>query len=179
LYEAILWCCQRSAQECKGIEEGLAKETGRADAYVKEIGMHAMPGFQGAKVLWIYRHLPEVYKKTEQLLFPKDWLKVEISQEKRWTTELSDLSGSGYLRLDGRLSELVMKVIKLNPSWLPEVLPSTTQTGTISEEIAKKTGLSSDTRIFGGGGDNPCSMLGNNTSSEYATDDIQIPLSAF
>ena len=82
LYEAILWCCQRSAQECKDIEETLAEETGEADAYVTEIGMHAMPGFQGPKVLWIYRHLPEVYKKTEQLLFPKDWLKVEISQEK-------------------------------------------------------------------------------------------------
>jgi len=160
LYEAILWCCQRSAQECKDIEESVAKETARTDAYVEEIGMHAMPGFQGPKVLWIYRHLPQVYKRTEQLLFPKDWLKTEISREKRWATELSDLSGSGYLRLDGTLSELVMKVMKLNSRWVPEILPSTSQVGTVSEGIAKKTGLDVDTRIFGGGGDNPCSMLG-------------------
>lgn len=162
LYEAILWCCQRSAQECKDIEESVAKETAKTDAYVEEIGMHAMPGFQGPKVLWIYRHLPQVYKRTEQLLFPKDWLKTEISREKRWATELSDLSGSGYLRLDGTLSELVMKVMKLNSRWVPEILPSTSQVGTVSEGIAKKTGLDVDTRIFGGGGDNPCSMLGNN-----------------
>ncbi len=162
LYEAILWCCQRSAQECKDIEESVAKETARTDAYVEEIAMHAMPGFQGPKVLWIYRYLPQVYKRTEQLLFPKDWLKTEISREKRWATELSDLSGSGYLRLDGTLSELVMKVMKLNSRWVPEILPSTSQVGTVSEGIAKKTGLDVDTRIFGGGGDNPCSMLGNN-----------------
>ncbi len=162
LYEAILWCCQRSAQECKDIEESVAKETARTDACVEEIGMHAMPGFQGPKVLWIYRYLPQVYKRTEQLLFPKDWLKTEISREKRWATELSDLSGSGYLRLDGTLSELVMKVMKLNSRWVPEILPSTSQVGTVSEGIAKKTGLDVDTRIFGGGGDNPCSMLGNN-----------------
>lgn len=162
LYEAILWCCQRSAEECKDIEEALAKETGRRDAYVEEIGMHAMPGFQGPKVLWIYRHLPDVYKKAEKLLFPKDWLKTEISREKSWTTELSDLSGSGYLRLDGTLSKMVMRVMKLNFSWVPEILPSSSQVGIVSEEIARKTGLSEYTRIFGGGGDNPCSLLGNN-----------------
>lgn len=162
LYEAILWCCQRSAQECKDIEEAVARETAEKDAYLKEIGMHAMAGVQGPKVLWLYNHLPQIYKKIEQLLFPKDWLKAEISREKRWVTELSDLSGSGYLKLDGTVSELVMRVMKLSHNWLPEVLPSTSYVGTISEEIAKETGLSMDTKIFGGGGDNPCSMLGNN-----------------
>jgi len=143
-------------------EETVAQETGRTDAYVKEIGMHAMPGFQGPKVLWLYRHLPQIYKKMEQLLFPKDWLKAEISQEKRWATELSDLSGSGYLKLDGTLSELVMEIMKVSSRWIPEILPSTSQIGTVSEETAKETGLDVSTRIFGGGGDNPCSMLGNN-----------------
>lgn len=162
LYEAILWCCQRSAQECKDIEEAVARETAEKDAYLKEIGMHAMAGFQGPKVLWLYNHLPQIYKKIEQLLFPKDWLKAEISREKRWVTELSDLSGSGYLKLDGTVSELVMRVMKLSHNWIPEILPSTSYVGTISEEIAKETGLSKDTKIFGGGGDNPCSMLGNN-----------------
>ena len=162
LHEAILWCCQRSAQECKDIEEAVAKETARTDTYVKEIGMHAVPGFQGPKVLWIYRCLPRVYKRTEKLLFPKDWLKAEISREKRWATELSDLSGSGYLRGDGTLSELVMEIMKINSRWIPEILPSSSQVGTVSEKIAKEVGLNEDTRIFGGGGDNPCSMLGNN-----------------
>ena len=162
LYEAILWCCQRSEQECKDIEETAAKKTGKKDAYVEEIGMHAVPGFQGPKVLWIYRHLPGVYKRIEKLLFPKDWLKAEISREKRWATELSDLSGSGYLRGDGTLSELVMEIMKLNSRWIPQILPSTSEVGTVSEKIAKEVGLSEATRIFGGGGDNPCSMLGNN-----------------
>lgn len=162
LHEAILWCCQRSAKECTDIEEAVARETDEKDAYIKEIGMHAMAGFQGPKVLWFYNHLPQVYKKIEQLLFPKDWLKTEISREKRWTTELSDLSGSGYLKLDGTVSELVMRVMKLSHHWIPEVLPSTSYVGAISEEVAEETGLSVDTKIFGGGGDNPCSMLGNN-----------------
>ena len=147
LYEAILWCCQRSEQECKDIEETLARETGRKDAYVKEIGMHAVPGFQGPKVLWIYRHLPHIYKRTEKLLFPKDWLKTEISREKRWATELSDLSGSGYLRGDGTLSELVMEIMKLNSRWIPQILPSTSEVGTVSEKIAKEVGLNKATRI--------------------------------
>ena len=162
LHEAILWCCQRSAKECKDIEEAVARGTAEKDAYVKEIGMHAMAGLQGPKVLWLHNHLPQIYKKIEQLLFPKDWLKAEISREKRWATELSDLSGSGYLKLDGTVSELVTGVMKISHSWIPEILPSTSYVGTISEEVAKESGLSADTKIFGGGGDNPCSMLGNN-----------------
>jgi len=162
LHDAILWCCQRSAQECKDIEESAARETGVKDAYVKEVGMHAMPGFQGPKVLWLFRHLPQVHRQVEQLLFPKDWLKAEISREKRWAAELSDLSGSGYLKLDGTVSELLTRLMKVNQRWIPEGLPSTSCVGHISEEIAKETGLDADVQIFGGGGDNPCSMLGNN-----------------
>ena len=54
LHEAILWCCQRSARECTDIEETVARETAEKDAYVKEIGMHAMAGLQGPKVLWLH-----------------------------------------------------------------------------------------------------------------------------
>ncbi len=162
LHQAILWCCQRSARECQHIEESVARETAEQDAYIKEIGMHAMAGFQGPKVLWLYNNLPQIYQKVEQLLFPKDWLKTEISREKEWTTELSDLSGSGYLKLDGTVSELAMRVMKVSQNWIPKILPSTSCVGSVSGEVAKETGLSVDTKIFGGGGDNPCSMLGNN-----------------
>jgi len=162
LYNAILWCCQRSAEECKEIEEKLAQESDKEEFYVKEIGMHALPGFQGPKVLWVYKYLPNVYKKIRKLLFPKDWLKIEISKEKRWTTELSDLCGSGYLNLKGELSEAVMKVMRINKEWIPEILPSTLEVGTLSTEIAKNTGLKETVKIFGGGGDNPCSLVGNN-----------------
>ncbi len=164
LYNAILWCCQRSAEECKEIEEKLAQESGKKDFYVKEIGIHTLPGFQGPKILWIYKHLPNVYKKVRKLLFPKDWLKIEISREKRWTTELSDLCGSGYLNLKGELSEAVMKVMRINKEWIPEILPSTLEVGTLSMEIAKNTGLKETVKIFGGGGDNPCSLIGNNAT---------------
>jgi len=162
LYNAILWCCQRSAGECKEIEERLAKESGEDNFYVKEIGIHALPGFQGPKILWIYKNLPGIYKKIKKLLFPKDWLKIEISREKNWTTELSDLSGSGYLNLKGELSEPVMRAMKINREWIPEILPSTLEVGTLSKEIAVHTGLKEGIKVYGGGGDNPCSMIGNN-----------------
>ena len=83
---AKLWCDVESAKE--------AKELG------DRFGWAMQAGFTSSKVLWMKRHEPHNWARTEHVLLPHDWINYKLTGE--IATDPGDASGIGVLDLTTR-----------------------------------------------------------------------------
>ena len=145
---AILWNDQRAAVECDWITD----QAGGLDELLRMTRNRMLPGFTGGKIIWLRDHEPDNYAKMARLLNPKDYLRYRMTGV--FATEVSDASGTGLFDVENRRwsTELLDK-IGIDPALLPDVVESTEQTGTLSDELASQWGVPSSTPVYGGGGD--------------------------
>ena len=103
LRNAIIWCDQRTDNECKELTNqfGLKK-------LIHITGNPAMTGFTLSKLMWIKRNEPDVYRKIDKLLLPKDYIRYKLTGV--FATEVSDASGTQMLDINSRKwsNELLM-----------------------------------------------------------------------
>ena len=59
-----------------------------------------MPGFTAPKLVWTERHEPDVLRRVEKVLTPKDYLRMRISGDH--ATDLSDASGTLWVDVRAR-----------------------------------------------------------------------------
>lgn len=145
---AIMWNDQRAAAECDWITE----RAGGLDELLRMTRNRMLPGFTGGKIVWLRDHEPENFARMTRLLNPKDYLRYLMTGEFR--TEVSDASGTGLFDVENRTwSTELLGLIDIDPALLPDVVESTTQTGTLSADVAVAWGLPQNTPVFGGGGD--------------------------
>lgn len=151
---AILWCDQRTGKECEQLTEMLGKEK-----LIEITANPALTGFTASKILWVKNNEPENFEKCEHILLPKDYLRFKLTGD--FATEVSDASGMQLLDVPKRCwSEEVINVMGVPASWLPKVYESPEVTGHISEAAAEVTGLSVNTLVVGGAGDNAAAAVG-------------------
>ena len=81
LRPAILWNDGRSHAECEEL-------TRRAPMLHAVAGNLAMPGFTAPKLLWVHRHEPDIFARTDCVLLPKDYLRWRLSGD--YASDLSD-----------------------------------------------------------------------------------------
>ncbi len=111
------------------------------------------------KVMWLQRHHPEVYRRTDKILGTKDYLNFRLTGV--LATDASYASGSGAYDLHhGRYDADLLSASGLKPSLFPPILPSTAVLGPLTEAAAEALGLSTATRVVAGGVDNSCMALG-------------------
>ena len=151
---AILWCDQRTSEECRDIENIIGH-----DRLVEITANPALPGFTASKIMWVKKNEPENFKKTAHILLAKDYIRLKLTGE--FATEVSDASGMQLLDVKGRCwSKEVCEKLGIDMSLLAKVYESCEVTGRITKEIAKETGISEGTPVAGGGGDNACAAIG-------------------
>ena len=144
LRPAILWNDQRTAAECREIEETLG-----VDRLVGLTGNRALPGFTAPKLLWLRRHEPDVYRRIRRIALPKDYVRLRLCGAH--TTDVSDASGTLLLDVARRRwSEEVLRDLDLDPGWLPEALESPAISGVTAD----------GTPVAAGGGDQAAGALG-------------------
>lgn len=147
---SILWCDQRTAEECEEIDRVVGAEK------VREITCNPpLTGFQAPKLLWLRNHEPENYAKVRSLLLPKDYIRYRLSGVK--ATEVSDASGVGLFDVARRRwSEEMMSALGIDTAIFPEAYES--------DEATAKTkavaGLEVGVPIVGGGGDQAAGAVG-------------------
>ena len=84
-----------------------------------------------------------------------------------FATEVSDASGMQMLDVPNRCwSEKLLNMLNIDPSLLAKVYESCEVTGHISKAAAELTGLSEDTLVVGGAGDNAAAAVGTG-AAEY------------
>ena len=148
LRRSIIWCDQRTAKECDEIHATVGKEK-----LISITANPALTGFTLSKLLWVRNNEPDLYARCAHILLPKDYVRFMLTGD--YATEVSDASGMQMLDVPGRCwSSELLRTLNIDESLLAKVYESPEVTGHISEEAAKLTGLSPDTLVVGGAGDN-------------------------
>lgn len=157
LRPAILWCDQRTQEEC----DYLNKEIGQ-NKLSQYTGNMALTGFTAPKVLWVKKHQPEIFEKIAHILLPKDYIRYKLTGE--FASDVSDASGTLFFDVENRCWSKEMKnILSIKDEWLPEVFESWEPTGKILPEVAEYTGLSKDTIVVAGAGDQAAGAVGTGT----------------
>jgi xylulokinase len=153
---AILWNDQRTAAECREIEE-LA---GGRRELIKLVANPALTGFTAPKILWLRNHEPRNFEKTAKILLPKDEIRRRLTGE--FATEVSDASGMLLLDVARRAwSGELLSRLGLDAGLLARCYESEEVTGGLTREAAETLGLSTDCLVVGGAGDCAAGAVGN------------------
>ncbi|HET9243425.1 MAG TPA: xylulokinase [Gaiella sp.] len=142
---AILWNDQRTAAECREIEERVG-----AGRLLELTGNRALTGFTAPKLLWLRRHEPEAYGRIARVMLPKDYVRLRLTGE--WAIDAADASGTLLFDVaNRRWSGEVLDALELPHEWLPPVLESPERAGTVE---------AAGTPVAAGAGDQPAAALG-------------------
>ena len=154
LHRSILWCDGRTGEECREITETVG-----AEKLIAITANPALAGFTAGKILWVRKHLPEVYKACRHILLPKDYIRYCLTGQ--FATEVSDASGMNLLDVPRRQwSDEILNKLDIDPALLGRMYESVDVTGTVTAEAAALTGLAEGTPVVGGAGDNAAAAVG-------------------
>ena len=155
LRPAILWCDQRTQQQCDFITEVVGRET-----LVRETCNPVLTGFTAPKIMWVREHEPEVYERARMFLLPKDYIRWRLTGA--YATEVSDASGTSLLNVpQRRWSDEVLGALGIPREHLPAVFESPHVSANVDRQGAQATGLLHGTPVVGGGGDQAAGAVGN------------------
>jgi xylulokinase len=155
LRNAILWCDQRTEEQCREITE----ITG-FDTLIKTTFNKALAGFTAPKILWLRRHEPEVYAGVEKVLLPKDYIRFRLTGA--FATEVSDASGTLLFNVaERRWSDDMLRALEIPRAWMPDCYESPVISSRLNREGAAALGLPEGTPVAGGGGDQAAGAVGN------------------
>lgn len=151
---AIIWCDQRTGKECEEITRRVGKER-----LIEITANPALTGFTASKILWVRNHEAENYRACRHILLPKDYVRFRMTGD--YATEVSDASGMQLLDVPNRCwSQEILEKLEIDEALLPKVYESPEVTGHITAEFAERTGLTVDTVVVGGAGDNAAAAVG-------------------
>lgn len=163
LRNAILWNDTRTTKQCKDIYEQVGQ-----DRYIEITKNMALEGFTLPKILWVRDNEPEVYKKAQLFLLPKDYLRYRLTGQLHM--DYSDAAGTGLLDVsEKRWSQEICDLLDINSSICPALVGSHENVGLLTSEIIDETGLAPTTSVFAGGADNACGAIGSGILSEGKT----------
>ena len=152
---AILWNDGRSEKEVAYLNNEIGK-----DFLLDNTGNIAFAGFTAPKVLWVYNNEPENFAKLDKVMLPKDYVAYMLSGV--FATDTSDAAGTLYFDTKNRTwSKPMLDLIHISEDNLPKVYESYEAVGNIKADVAAELGLSADTKIVIGAGDNAASAIGN------------------
>lgn len=157
---AIIWADQRTEKEC----EELTELVGR-DRLLEITANPAITGFTASKILWVRNNEPENFKRCKKILLPKDYVRFILSGD--YATDVSDASGMQLLDIGKRdWSDELLERLGLSRELLARVYESQEVTGCLSRDMAEELGLSQETLIVAGAGDNAAAAVGTGVVKE-------------
>lgn len=154
LRPAILWNDGRTEEESRELNEVYGRER-----LEKDTGNMSFAGFTAPKILWVKRHEKEIFDKIRSILLPKDYLAFCFTGVK--ATDPSDASGTLYYDpRKGVWSKDMLDYLGIEESFLPEIHYGYEVIGKLRATVAEETGLSKETLVTIGAGDNAAGAVG-------------------
>jgi xylulokinase len=149
---AILWNDGRSTEECMILNKL---------PVVEWTGNIALAGFTAPKLLWVKKHESQNFSRISKILLPKDYLAYRLTGV--FATDVSDASGTLFFDVQkGCWSQPMLDVLGIREEQLPEIHESVGVIGTVHADV----GLSLDTKVVIGGGDQAMGAIGTGTVSD-------------
>ena len=153
---AKLWCDTTTGVEC----DAITKKLGGLKRTISRVGNAMLPGFTAPKIAWLKKHEPKNFKRLATVLLPHDYLNYWLTGNP--VMEYGDASGTALMDVAKRQwSAAAVKAIDPHlADKLPPIIPSDQPAGRLSAATAKILGLSMDTLVSAGGGDNMMGAIG-------------------
>jgi len=153
---AKLWCDTTTGVEC----DAITKKLGGLKRTISRVGNAMLPGFTAPKIAWLKKHEPKNFKRLATVLLPHDYLNYWLTGNP--VMEYGDASGTALMDVAKRQwSAAAVKAIDPHlADKLPPIIPSDQPAGRLSVATAKILGLSMDTLVSAGGGDNMMGAIG-------------------
>ncbi|MGF9911771.1 xylulokinase [Paenibacillus ehimensis] len=153
LRPAILWNDTRTTAQCRAIESKLGPKLYQITKNA------ALEGFTLPKIIWVQEHEPEVWGKAAVFLLPKDYLRYRLTGKLHM--DISDAAGTLLLDvMRKQWSREICDTFGIDMSLCPPLAESLDFVGCLLPEIASRTGLAPDTKVYAGGADNACGAVG-------------------
>jgi xylulokinase len=154
LRPAILWCDQRTEEECREITTKVG-----ARRLIELTANPALTGFTLPKILWVQRHEPQIWARVRSLMLPKDYIRFRLTGAR--AIDVADASGT--LMFDvvhRRWSQPMLEISRVDEAYLPKVFESQEISGRVNEEGARLSGLRTGIPVVAGAGDQAAGAVG-------------------
>jgi len=112
------------------------------------------------KIIWVKKHLPNIYKKTKRFLFTEDLLFHKLGIEK---PKISHALASRTLFFDVRdkvWRKDILDSFDIDSGLFSTPSPSAVEIGFIDNKIAEELGFQKNVSVVTGSHDQPCAALG-------------------
>ncbi len=154
LRPCILWNDARSAAECAALDRDLGAAT-----ILARTGNRMLPGFTAPKVRWLQRHEPELWRATDCILLPKDYLRLRLGGAR--ATDAADASGTLYFDVaNRRWSADMLRDLGIDPAQVPACHESPDVVDRLSPAAAAQLGLPAGIPLVAGAGDQAAAAVG-------------------
>lgn len=154
LFPAMLWCDNRTEEEC----DDITKHFG-ADGLRELTGNKALTGFTAPKVLWVKKNNLEIFEEIAHILLPKDYLRFKLTGD--YVMDVSDAAGTLMLDVKNReWSKPMLEYLGVKDEVMPDLCESYEVTGYLSDEALNELGLTGKVKVVGGAGDNAAGAVG-------------------
>lgn len=166
LYPAILWMDRRATAQTE------ARRTHANEAeFFRRTGLNLDATHVAPKIRWLQENEPRVYERTSQFLLPGSFMAYHLTGER--AVDYSNASST--LLLDVRTREWspeMCAAFEIDPDRLAPVGAASTVLGTLRAETAEELGLSRETRVMIGSGDEHAACVGAGVVSPGIVGDI-------
>ena len=157
---AILWNDGRTEEETRYLNEVVGR-----DVLAKFTGNVAFAGFTAPKIMWLKKHEIENFKKIKKIMLPKDYVNYKLTGV--FASDYSDAAGTLLLDVNAkRWSEEMLKICDIDIDKMPTLFESADIIGKVCASAALKTGLSENTIVVAGAGDNAAAAIGTGCVKE-------------
>ena len=154
LRPAMIWMDRRAEAQAAALAERISP----AEFY-RQVGTNLDSSHAIFKALWVRDEQPEIFRDARQLMPPGSY----VLREAAGMLAVDYSNASSLALLDPRTrswSLPILDAVGIDPVMLPELAPATRRIGTVTRNFAEATGLSHDTSVVVGCGDEMAATLG-------------------
>ncbi len=148
LRPSIIWCDSRAA------EIGNKAFIDLGESWSLQNLLNSPGNFTASKLKWVKDNEPDLYAKIYKFMLPGDYIAFRLTGE--MVTTASGLSEGVFWEFPKNgVSEKLMEYYGFNSSFIPEVMTSFSDQGTITDSIAEEFGLPKGIKVTYRAGDQP------------------------
>lgn len=157
---AILHCDTRSAAEVRQIQASFS------EAEIRDLFMNPIfTGFLAVSLLWVKNNEPENFRRIRKVCLPKDYLRYKLTGV--IASDFSDASATLAFDIrERRWSEAILTRLSLPLELFPDCYETIAPVAAVSPAASVETGLSTQTVVVAGGGDQVMQSIGNGLISD-------------
>jgi xylulokinase len=175
LRPAVIWLDSRGSsamrRQAAGVLNVLGYDVRKIARWIRLTG--GAPGHSGkdptAHILWIREAEPDVYRRTAKFLEPVDWLNARLTGRMaasydsivaHWVTDNRRIGAVSY-------DDTLLRMAGLERAKLPDLVPSATVMGHLSEAAAAELGLAPGLPVATGSGDVHSAAVGSGAVGDF------------